>query len=320
VIALLGYHDDQDLSRLEEAFIASGQHVTFFKFGLHSRAYSSRWHSATGPELRSGGLLLGASELDRADCIISKWWRMDDYPLVRCDIGSADENRFAEREWNALIVSSLKVWESAYQKKWIGQSQGCMSPDLKVFYLQEATRAGLAVPPFCVGTIFEPPLPGSEIIGKALNKNESIDGERYFRTTKLNGSNLERLQGLRAECPSFLQQFIDRTQEQRVVVCGTEAFTVNLLTRENHVDIRFVGDLRTTLSREPRIEAELAIDLCRTLGLSLCTLDFVVDGAGTAWLVDVTPNGSWSWLEGGDRTVTERVVESLARQFLNDGD
>lgn len=319
MIVLIGYHDDQDLLRLQEAFTGSGWPALFFQLGLTSESYSVRWHSDSTPEIRVGMRSFALQALRDVQCIVSKWWRMDDYPLVRCSVGTPEEDAFAEREWRALISSVLRSWRSSFRGLWIGQLIDSGNPDLKLYYLEKASRFGLNVPPFCASTELERPLPGVPAVGKAINKNEMIDPDRYFRTSRLGSSTLDELQGRRAECPSLLQVLVGRCREQRIIVCGEEMVVVDLASGESEVDIRFVRDLSISISNGKDVPAERILSFCKAVGLTFCTLDFVVDQSHALWLVDVTPNGSWFWHEGEGREITHAVATCIKRQNSRKG-
>lgn len=116
--------------------------------------------------------------------------------------------------------------------------------------------------------------------------------------------------------PSFFQRKIAKDHELRVVVVDDEIFAFAIPSQDyehTRTDWRYGNDvLAFTPCALPDDVACGVRTLMATLGLAMGSVDFIVDGDGDYWFLEVNPEGAWGWL---DPIVSGGISDAVAQLF-----
>lgn len=121
-----------------------------------------------------------------------------------------------------------------------------------------------------------------------------------------------------AECPIFLQKFIPKIYDLRIIVIGNRIFTCKIdanLSEAGKVDWR-AYDLPRTPHTAHQLTAALESEIfkiCRSLQLEYATLDLCVDDNGQHWILDINPFGKYLWIEDA---IGSPITHSIAQYLI----
>lgn len=313
---VIAEHDDRDIDKLCHEAGACGLEIEWFKLGLDSTEYEVLWKSGEAPALRFQNVVLSPATLSAAPWVFHREYKLKKEPIVRSSVGSEAENAFCTREWTSLISSAILTFKfGGYAPRWVSSFWRADFTDRKLFLLSQAASLGVKVPSYVVASIFEVPADSRELVAKAINANEVID-DRYFPTTHLTDAQALEYTGQRTECPSLVQRKISATCELRIFYVGETWICLELVDQTASVDVRYSTKATVTMvDRLPReLKSQLA-NLCKLLEMNYCVFDVLVDAQGQCWLIDITPNGTWSWFESLDNIdVTKEILAALEGQ------
>jgi hypothetical protein len=265
--------------------------------------------------LTQGSVTVTRADFETAPLVVFRRWRFLPEPMVRSSRDNPAERHFAEREWEALVMSALLEFQEVYGRaKWVNAPTTLTVARNKLWLMRMAAMCGLDVPRYVVSNHLRAPRTTAPtgIICKAINEYEVIDETRTFRTTTVEPSFLELHRDERAGCPSLLQVKVAADHEIRVIAWCDEFMAVKLETTLDYSDIRFLPKDEVERSRTrlpPEIEERLRVFM-RRVGLRYSAFDFVVSGR-TLFLIDVTPSGLWSPFDT-DLSMTDEIVAHIA--------
>lgn len=312
---IIGEWNDQDCERLFNNVQAAGDTAVWFRLGLPSSAYDISWYSDSTPKVVAKDTELNADVIRLARWVFHKQSTMRQIPLVHMELDNPDDRNFAEREWMSSINCALLALRRLAPKRWFSPYGHGDYKDLKLYLFLVASEYGLSVPQFALGTVFELPVKDVQVVVKPINSDEQIGQGRYYSTTLLSDEHVRGFLGQRAECPSLVQCYIKRSLEWRVFFLGGSYICLELHIAADVVDSRFARILEiSTIDLPPAVRHSVArfVDEFR---FRYCVFDFVIDQSGTAWLTDITPNGSWWWYEqAGNVDITSLVLQTLERR------
>lgn len=116
--------------------------------------------------------------------------------------------------------------------------------------------------------------------------------------------------------PNFFQRKIAKDHELRVVVVDDEIFAFAIPSQDyehTSTDWRYGNHiLAFTPCTLPDDVARGVRTLMAALGLAMGSVDFIVDGAGDYWFLEVNPEGAWGWL---DPVVSGGISDAVAQLF-----
>lgn len=314
MIWLIGRSTDEDLLALKLELETQGNQVSFFELGHSAESYRIEWRSPQLPLLGFAELELSISHLEQRQAALFKVSRTDNTPLIDVSLGDSQESAFARREWRAAVLAALTVLLDTTTCRTYGSPRDLTWQDWKLVTLWRASAAGIAVPRTLIAQQFSPNDLPAQVVAKAINGNPSIDSERFFGSTLLQREILDDVLQTRTAVPSYLQDVVDRDFEARVVVLGDSSVARAIYANfeAGEIDVRYAADI-TVEPVELSIERDL-VRLCKALSIGYSCFDIIVDRAGTEWLVDATPQGSWFWLDEAahsKRSVTRVVADIL---------
>ena len=122
------------------------------------------------------------------------------------------------------------------------------------------------------------------------------------------------------ECPVFLQEYIEKQYDIRLVVIGKEIIGCKIdasKSKKGKTDWR-AYDLPNTPHTLIEIGSHLksrVLNLMRIYRLDYACIDFCVDRSGEYWLLDVNPFGKYLWIEyATGAPITEKMSEYLIKK------
>jgi hypothetical protein len=312
---LVGEFDDPDLVRLCDVLHGRGDHVVFFPLRDPADRYRMGWDLGTLPWLEADGLRLSRRELASATAGIFKLSRMDELPLVPCSWSSDLETRaLAEREWSAALLSALQVLLDQ-NRLLVGRPADDYWHDRKLLFLTHAIARGISVPATSVGTQVSAGAGWNGAIAKAINANPWLRSGELLPSTLLPEQVVDWLDQNALQVPSLIQERIQSRCETRLVLIGEAGLAVDVSHTGEALDIRLARDIEVRAVRQPDLFEESVLSLARQSRMSYACFDILNDDRGERWLVDVTPRGTWSWLESdNDLLVTEAIADALMAQ------
>lgn len=226
--------------------------------------------------------------------------------------------------WEFIVRESRVLQNALYdalQCPWISHYAAIRAAENKPRQLRLAQQLGFNVPETLItndsiraerfvlehGTVVTKPLSYGDLGGSQV-VHTNILGEwrdEYRREIEI--------------APTLLQRYIEKRADLRVTVIDDVVFACRIYSQENR---EYVVDMRRGLSddkmRHELVELQPGLrDLCvrivRELGLRFAALDFAEDLEGTAWFLEINPNGQWAWIE--DRTgapIANTIAKALA--------
>jgi hypothetical protein len=316
-VILIGDHDDEDLTQLSHALLIRGVRLARIILGEPDTAIEITVANDV-IKLRQGQTELVPRHFENARGVFYRRWKMCIGPIVRSTLPDPEEARFAEKEWNALLISALRILEQLNPNvPWINPVGVDQMGRDKLFLLNQASRVGMTAPEWVASNVFTAPVPGP-LVAKAINVDQHIDDKRNFSTSAVEPEFVGLNLGRRSPCPSLLQRRIAAEHELRVFYVNGELVSLKLQTSEPVSDIRYAkpGSLKCRLTDCPASLAPRIHKFCDSLSLRYAALDLLAE-AGTYHLVDVTPNACWSGFEltngaGMSEDIADALLASLA--------
>ncbi len=315
LIAIYEYGDkniEHVLSLLEYAGIG----IARLYLGLKDNGIDIR-HDGTHLSIRQQSYVLTDQDFANARGVLFFREKMQDLPLVTSSSDSSTDAQFSEKEWDSLIFSILIHYESTLSNLcWINPPSIYHRNRYKYALLLAAIRSGFVVPPFAVDTIFTPPCPLA-VVAKAISSDELVDAEHTYSTTLLSEEFVKENLGKRSNCPSFLQKFIRAEFELRIYFLLGQCRCIKLESSEPYIDIGMVPKESlsiVSIDCPPKL-IELINLFCADCHLTYCCFDILQCGQDY-FLVDVTPNGSWSFYESAENFIISSWFASTLRQYL----
>lgn len=187
---------------------------------------------------------------------------------------------------------------------WMNPPEGVLRASNKILQLAAAARVGLRVPETIVTnqpTEIRTLCAKGETIVKNLATPWLISGEEADAayTALVESEWLTSDDELRY-CPAIYQRFSRRAYDYRVVVVGNRAFAAKCKPQEHQqVDIRrgsSTGHGYVPCSlKETQITA--LKELMARFSLSYCSADFMEDGNGNLYFLDLNSCGAWWWVD-----------------------
>ncbi|MGO4630478.1 MvdC/MvdD family ATP grasp protein [Streptomyces sp. 2RAF24] len=290
--------------------------VPFWRTDLADFPTRSRLHARLGPSGRWQGSM--HDEIRGVDLsqLRAVWWRKPTPFEFAATMGQS-EQRFARSQakhaWTVLTSLPDVLWVNRPER-----NADCTKP----VQLAVAVESGLHVPdtlitndPADVSEFARET--GSPIITKTLGSivhtEDGRRGQLYTRRVPPEQYDDPRI----ALAPHLFQREItDKAYEIRLTVVGDELFPVHILAPPGPGRLDWRRDSRSltyTTATLPGYIREGVREMMRRLGLAYAALDFIVDGCGAHWLVDVNPNGQWAWIDHTRDAITQALADLLEK-------
>lgn len=232
------------------------------------------------------------------------WWhRRGALPPVHG--ASPAEQTLARDEAVAILVGGLL----ALDVRWVDDPAAVDRAEHTVWQIACARAAG-AVVPDTVGTD-DPSVAASFLArGPTVAKTVSSGTGLAPPVSLVQAGDLDVLAG----APTVLQRLVPAAADIRLVIVGA---AVLAWRRKRHPDgsVDWRADDPTGSGFAPcdvpRGVADAALSTASRLGLSTCVQDWVVDGSGCPWFLEVNPVGSWAFLADATETVAPLLAAHL---------
>ena len=256
-------------------------------------------------DYQSGGILLETH--DEENCVDlssvdSVWYRK---PFGFGRLGFAEivkdpiQRNVVESEVRHIIDGLCMALGS---KLWVNHPIDIYRARLKPFQLQIARSIGLNVPD---SIITNDPREAREFCAAQptvfkMLASQSVEyrGTTYsVDTTLVTPGLMAKFDFIRSQ-PVLLQRYIDKHAELRVTYVNGEVLVARqtLSCDVSTVDWRSLQNCRISKYEAWHVSSTLVMQLqllMRSLNLKFAAIDFVVDGSGMLWFLEVNPNGQW---------------------------
>ncbi|WP_196140955.1 MvdC/MvdD family ATP grasp protein [Aliikangiella sp. G2MR2-5] len=197
--------------------------------------------------------------------------------------------------------------EQLSSARWMNDLWNEKSADNSLFQLRAAEQAELDVPDYIVSQdivqserFFDKY--NGEVITKGLSKSNPAQYSLNMIFTSSVKETFPKYIEHIPECPTLLQQKIEREVELRVTIVGEKIFAAAVIPNEQtfEVDIRAsnLRELSYCLYQLPETVQQNLLKLMKSLGLTFATIDMIVDKQGRHVFIELNIGGQWGWIEG----------------------
>jgi hypothetical protein len=316
-VLLIGYAADTDLSAVSAMLSEAGIDNLLWLYDAHAGELTI---DATPGSFRleRGDAVLSSDDFAGARIVVHRTGLGHWHSPVSAPSAAAPERAFTEREWASLLHGLFLEAEQRFPHlTWLNPPSISAVTSGKYALLASADLDGLTVPDLRVSTHGHLPSRSAsgQYVCKAISEDESVDDTRTYCTAVLDAETLKALP-VRTDCPSLIQERVLPQYELRVyyLLGETLGFRVRA-ERGDYADLRLVPRAEWTAELAtipPQLHRALRA-YCERRHLSYCVFDFL-RAAGRDLLIDVTPSGTWSYLESpGDPVITTWYADILAR-------
>ncbi|TDC77502.1 MvdC/MvdD family ATP grasp protein [Streptomyces hainanensis] len=292
--------------------------VAFLRVDLADFPRRLRLTTQLRPDGSWGGSLTdGRREIDLAE-LRAIWWRKPG-SFGFTEGMSAPERGWADKQARAGFLGTLN---SLPQVVWINRPEHNARCD-KPRQLAAAARLGFAVPDTVITTdpgeaaAFAERHRGlvvTKTLGGIVYEEDGQRGGLYTYPIPQGRADDDRI-ALTAHL--FQQRIVDKEFEIRVTVVGDRVFPVEVHAPEGAGRVDWRRDTPNLTYRStvlPSPMSERILMLTRRFALKFAALDFIVDSRGTHYLVDVNPNGQWSWIPEFRQRVPQALADLLEQE------
>lgn len=254
----------------------------------------------------------------RSDEVSGVWWRRPEPPVPPVDFASDDEQAAFVAQWQALLESLASV----PGPRWISLPAAIRTAEDKALQLATAARLGFNVPATTWANV-APELNGlAAMVVKPVTTAAwtDEDGPAFVFAQLVEVHELPAPEEL-SIMPVAFQDPVLPKRDVRVTVVQDSVLAAVPLGRD---DASAPLDWRLQPDRQ-WVAYELSDDTqerCRTLvsalGLRFGGIDLAIDDDGTAWFLELNPNGEWGWLaEQAQLPIVERLCDVLAEDSVH---
>jgi glutathione synthase/RimK-type ligase-like ATP-grasp enzyme len=241
----------------------------------------------------------------RVDKRWTVWWRRvgadPDDPRM-----SEVESQLRREEVEELVLGGLL----AAGPRRVDHPHRMANAEHKLVQLAAATASNIQVPRTVATNqpaVAHELLTGGPVVAKAASAGVGLAPHADL----LDAASVGRL----VMAPTLLQRKVDAVADLRVVVVGHRSWIWRRpRDADAPVDWRVVDPAgeQFTVWNDNEITAA-AEGLTSRLGLTVSVQDWLVDGKGKRWFLEVNPAGQWLFLERADELVTPVLASHLAR-------
>ncbi len=231
---------------------------------------------------------------------------------------------YFSQQWNQAF-HSLKMNLNCM---WINDLEKTFTAENRYLQLITAKKTGFKIPETLI-TNFPPA--GKEffdkchksMVAKVLHHHEiNLKCVSYrFLTNEVKNSHLSSYNDL-IYAPVIFQKKIKNRVEIRTTVIKNKVYSCEIgtrLSKDKFLDLHKFkeADLKfkeITMDRKTR---DLCLHLNKKLGLSMSSIDFVIDNAGNLIFLEVNPVGDWFWIEKRTNLpITEAVFDLINSHLI----
>lgn len=221
--------------------------------------------------------------------------------------------RFLHYRHGIYQIFYLQQWYQTFlnlqnilQCKWINKVDNTFDAENRLYQLKLAKEIGFDIPdtvitnnPDVVENFFLR-YPDS-VLMKVLH-HHGIYMKNYsynFYSTILNKSDLYDIKQF-IITPSIFQKKIKKKSEIRVTIIGNKVFACEIISKDkNYIDVHNVKSDNLEF-HEIQLDNKIktsCMNMVDRLGLTVASIDFIIDTKGKIFFLEVNPIGDWNWLE-----------------------
>ncbi|GER89702.1 hypothetical protein KDW_38640 [Dictyobacter vulcani] len=221
---------------------------------------------------------------------------------------TAGEKAFIEEEADRALIGMLEslVLQETF---WVSRTHSVRRADLKALQLSAAHHVGIRVPqtlitndPEAVADFYEH-CQGNVVlkaVAQGTIKDEEEQIERFIYTSQVAKDHLADLAGVRITA-HFLQEYIPKQIELRVVVIGRQIFAAEIHSQHSErakIDFRRgYSDLQYHIHALPNEITANIFKLVNYFDLQFSSMDLILTPQGEYVFLDLNPNGQYYWLQ-----------------------
>lgn len=254
------------------------------------------------------------------DCLrfTSVYYRRPEIPIVDIIGLSSGEELFIRNELTFFLEGLYKILKHA---SWFSPVYAIREAENKVYQLLKAREIGFLVPKSILTTEYDDALKFynstlSNCIIKPIKSgliNEAKNDKVVF-TSKI--EEFPEDESSIQNCPSFLQEHIEKTTDLRVTVVGNKLFATEILSQDNeNTKVDWRRGENVLIHRKVSLREDIqdkCIQLVNELKLKFGAIDFIIDKKGNYIFLEINPNGQWAWIEHQTNyPISKEIVEIL---------
>lgn len=229
------------------------------------------------------------------------------------------EKRFSENEFKASTKGLLSTLEC----HWINKKESIDFLSSNKMYQQiVAERCGLSVPRTIISNSFENILSFSKTNKKLLLKPMGYirfdkEGEYFLYSQLFSRKEIESSKKSIETCPIFVQEYIPKKYEHRVMAIGNEVLSCLIDSQASkkteidwrHYDFENVRHARVEL---PSKIKQRILSFMEEVGLKYGAIDMIQTPDDDYVFLEINPSGQWEWIqELGKLPITKTVANML---------
>ncbi|BFT31650.1 hypothetical protein D210916BOD24_28260 [Alteromonas sp. D210916BOD_24] len=311
-IALIGSEVDPQIIHIANALRAS--HASFFI--ANTEYFGTGWSISYDPDFNDGLIHFDHAEIgnDMGDlprvtfsAIHACYWHEYRAGAVE-NSASDDSSKTSEYQWTEQERSStLLCWFSYEDIKWVNPIEAIRSYQCKPVQLKIAGKLGANIPYSFVGNATEVAAQFCSNMREIIYKPTRGGQTAQFVNKQLNMRPL--LQALLQQRPVMFQKYIAGTHI-RSFVLGDEVVSVRI--ESNELDYRNDKRAQITATVIPKDVQQLAIELCKALGMHWCAIDWRKSAKNTFFFLEANPSPFFLTIEKDTgQDITGRLITLL---------
>ncbi|HOX44439.1 MAG TPA: hypothetical protein PK668_12620 [Myxococcota bacterium] len=235
----------------------------------------------------------------RASEVSAIWYRRP-RPIIEPPLGDKAERAHIAGE----CVESLEGFLAHIPaEKWINHPANNALASRKLEQLTRAHLFGFSVPRTLVTQdVDEARQFWRECSGRVITKPissgylERNTGDTSIYTSRVHESHMQNVD-LVSRCPTLFQLEVEKAFDIRATVVDGQARYVQLSGQKLDIRRDNMRDVSYRMAVPPKEIHESLIAILRSYALRFAAVDFVVDGNGRWWFLEINPNGQWAWLD-----------------------
>lgn len=233
----------------------------------------------------------------------------------------ANSRNFFKQEYSSLISNLHKILSKHH---WINSPEANTAASGKIRNIEVAKKLGLKAPPTIVSNELDSIYEFSEkfptnILIKPFNSFEIHTDNKLSHCVarKISLRDIETNAESIKLAPVFLQQYIDKNFELRVVVIGENVFSTAIFSQEHDKAIEDwrcapLNELRYSAYSLPEKVNRALVNFNKFFGLEFSVFDMIVGKDNEIYFLECNPDGEWYWLElATEVNISRCIAENL---------
>jgi glutathione synthase/RimK-type ligase-like ATP-grasp enzyme len=293
------------------------QHISFYRLNTEEITKSI---SLSFNIEKSQYLVLDIESSTSYDCskFTSVYYRRPEIPGISIEGLTYGEEIFIRNEHTFFLEGFYKILKNAF---WFSPVYSIREAENKVYQLIKARELGFQIPKSILTTNYQSALEfynlmNSNCIIKPIKSGliSEQDHEKVVFTSKI--AQFPESPASIQNCPSYLQELIEKKSDLRVTVVGNKIFATEILSQENEdTKIDWRRGENILIHRKVSIPKDIekkCVKLVKDLNLKFGAIDFIIDKNGKYIFLEINPNGQWAWIEYQTKyPISKEIVEIL---------